>query len=90
MRLIHGYRDLARILDLNEASVGTFLARGLEGRVAAALGLHTSGRAAVLRGPGAVIPEDVLAALPDALREEGPGETDLDLPFVQLDLDPAR
>jgi hypothetical protein len=35
-------------------------------------------------------PEDVVAALPEALKERGPGETDLDLPFVLFDQDPAR
>ncbi len=35
-------------------------------------------------------PEDVVKALPGALQEQGDGDTDLDLPFVLFDQDPAR
>lgn len=76
--------------DVLAGCAGAFLARGVDPATAGALGLHSSGRAAALSGPGGVLPEDVIAHLPDALREEGPGDTDLDLPFLRLDLDPAR
>lgn len=87
-----GTSDLATggMGDVLSGCIGAFLARGTGPRVAAALGLQASGRAAARRGPGGVLPEDVIGALPEALREEGSGDTDLDLPFVQLDLDPAR
>jgi hypothetical protein len=50
----------------------------------------TSGRAAVRARRGAGLsPEDVIQHLPDAL-QEGPGETELDFPFLTLDLDPSR
>lgn len=61
---------------------------------AGASALYLSGRAATLasRGPG-LTPSDVAERLPDAmgeLLEGGRSETDLDLPFVILDADPAR
>jgi hypothetical protein len=37
-----------------------------------------------------MIPEDIVERLPDALAEEGDGVSDLDLPGVIFDQDPAR
>jgi len=60
-------------------------------RDAGALGLHWTGRAAALAGRGASLtPADVLRWLPEALRERGPGTTDLPMPFVTFDLPAAR
>jgi NAD(P)H-hydrate epimerase len=88
-----GTSDLASagMGDVLTGVVGAFLAQGAEPSVAAALGLQYSGRAAVLADRGAgMTPEDVVERLPDALRECGPGETDLDLPFVVFDRDAPR
>lgn len=67
------------------------LAQGLEPAVAGAVGLYLSGRAAVLaaRGSG-LTPSDVIERLPDVLSETAGAETDLALPFVLFDADPAR
>ena len=76
--------------DVLAGAAAAFLAQGLPPVTAAALALHTSGRAARLarRGHG-LLPDDVVERLPDALREQGDGETDLPWPFVQLDQDPV-
>ncbi len=77
--------------DVLSGAISGFLAQGSDPVEAAALGLHTSGRAAVRTGfRASLIPEDVVEALPGALREEGPGDTDLKFPFVLFDQDPAR
>jgi NAD(P)H-hydrate epimerase len=69
----------------------TMLALGSEAPAAGALGLYLSGRAAVLadRGVG-LIPSDVVEHIPDVFAESGAEWTDLDLPFVLFDADPAR
>jgi NAD(P)H-hydrate epimerase len=88
-----GTSDLAAagMGDVLSGVISSFLAQGSSSSEAAALGLHTSGRAAVRTGLGvSLTPEDVVAALPDALKESGPGASDLDLPFVLFDQDPAR
>ena len=88
-----GTSDLATggMGDVLTGTAGALLARGLKPRTAAALALHGSGRAAVRAGRGeGILPVDVVAHLPDALGEVGPGESDLDLPCVVLDLDAAR
>lgn len=88
-----GSSDLAAagMGDVLSGVISAFLAQGCLGHEAAALGLHTSGRAAVRTGMGvSLTPEDVVEALPGALREEGEGDSDLDLPFVLFDQDPAR
>ena len=88
-----GTSDLAAagMGDVLSGVISSFLAQGSKAAEAAALGLHTSGRAAVRTRLGvSLTPEDVVAALPDALKERGPGHTDLDLPFVLFDQDPAR
>jgi NAD(P)H-hydrate epimerase len=88
-----GSSDLAAagMGDVLSGTVSAFLAQGSAPDVAAALALHTSGRAAVRAdlGPG-LTPEDVVEALPEAIRERGPGQTDLDFPFVLFDQDRAR
>jgi len=77
--------------DVLSGVIAAFLAQGVRLPDAAALGLHTSGRAAVRSGLGASLtPEDVVDHLPDALKEEGKGHSDLDYPFVLFDQDPAR
>ena len=88
-----GTSDLATggMGDVLTGTAGALLARGLNPRTAGALALHGSGRAAVRAGRGeGILPVDVVAHLPDALGEVGPGESELDLPCVVLDLDAAR
>ena len=88
-----GTSDLATggMGDVLTGTAGALLARGLTPRTAGALALQGSGRAAVRAGRGeGILPVDVVAHLPDALGEAGPGESDLDLPNVVLDLDAAR
>lgn len=71
---------------------GAFLARGVAPAAhAGALGLHHGGRAAAIGGGGeGLLPRDLIARLPEALTEDGPGSTDLDFPFVLFDQDPPR
>lgn len=88
-----GTSDLAAagMGDVLSGVISGFLAQGSSSEEAAALGLHVSGRAAARTDLRASLtPEDVVEALPGALQEEGEGSTDLDLPFVLLDQDPAR
>ena len=88
-----GTSDLATggMGDVLTGAAGALLARGLTASTAGALALHGSGRAAVRAGRGeGILPVDVVAHLPDALGEVGPGESELDLPYVVLDLDAAR
>ncbi len=77
--------------DVLSGVISGFLAQGSSPVEAAALGLHTSGRAAARTRLGvSLTPEDVVEALPEALREEGNGDTELAFPFVLFDQDPAR
>jgi NAD(P)H-hydrate epimerase len=70
---------------------GALLAQGLDTQLAAAVGLYLTGRAARLAGRGAaLVPSDVIRHLPDALGERRAASSDLDLPFVIFDADPAR
>jgi len=88
-----GSSDLASagMGDVLTGVTGSLMAQGLEPMKAGALGLYLTGRAGVLAATGkALIPGDVIGLLPDALAERGSGETDLDLPFVLFDQDPAR
>lgn len=88
-----GTSDLATagMGDVLSGTVGAFLAQGCDPRAAAGLGLHLSGRAAVRAARGAgLVPSDVVEALPRALEERGPGDSDLGLPGLVLDQDPAR
>lgn len=77
---------------------GALSAQGLDLADAGAIGLYLSGRAATLVGRGAgLTPSDVAESVPDAIGEitglaDGvvSGSTDLDLPFILFDADPAR
>lgn len=87
-----GSSDLASagMGDVLSGVVGAFLAQGLSPWDAGGLGLVTSGRAAALAGRGAgLLPTDVIQRLPEALVEEGDGETDLRLPGLLLDMAPS-
>ena len=90
---LQGSSDLA-VAGMGDVLTGVcvgLLAQGVPPREAGALGLHLSGRAAVIAGRGrSLTPPDVLRWLPEALAERGPGDTEVDLPFVLLDLDRAR
>ncbi|MDA0328474.1 MAG: NAD(P)H-hydrate dehydratase [Gemmatimonadetes bacterium] len=85
--------DLA-VAGMGDTLSGTcvaLLAQGVPTATAASLGLYLSGRAATLAGRGAgLTPSDIVRWLPEALREGGASRTDLDLPFVTYDADPAR
>lgn len=88
-----GSSDLASagMGDVLSGVIAAFLAQGSTPQEAASLGLYTSGRAARRTGLGvSLTPEDVVEAMPGALQEEGDGYSDLDLPFVLFDQDPAR
>ena len=88
-----GTSDLATggMGDVLSGAVGAFLAQGVDPRTAAGLGLHTSGRAAARsRRAAGLLPTDVVDLLPSVLQEDGPGDTDLDLPGLVFDQDPAR
>jgi NAD(P)H-hydrate epimerase len=88
-----GTSDLATggMGDVLTGTAGALLARGLSPRLAGALALHGSGRAAVRAGKGeGILPVDVVSHLRDALAEPGPGESELDLGCVLLDMDAAR
>ena len=88
-----GSSDLAAagMGDVLAGAAGSFLAQGASPARAGALALHFTGRAAVraYRGAG-LTPGDVIDELPEALMEDGDGETDLAFPFVVFDQDPAR
>ncbi|HSG47665.1 MAG TPA: ADP/ATP-dependent (S)-NAD(P)H-hydrate dehydratase, partial [Longimicrobiales bacterium] len=76
--------------DTLTGAIASFLGQGVAPTAAAGLGLVVTGRAAARAGMGpglqaADVPEHLPAAL-----AEGEGETDLRLPGVLLDLDPAR
>lgn len=76
--------------DTLTGSIVAFLGQGVEPTAAAGLGLVATGRAAARAGMGPGLQAaDVPEHLPAALAEGG-GETDLCLPGVRLDLDPAR
>jgi len=88
-----GNSDLASagMGDVLSGTIAAFLAQGSGPQEAAALGLHTSGRAAALSELGpSLTPEDVVQHLPQALRERGFGDSELDAPFLLFDQDPAR
>lgn len=90
---LQGSSDLA-VAGMGDVLTGVcagLLAQGLSTVEAGALGLYLSGRAAALAGLGrSLTPPDVLHWLPEALAEPGTGVTELDFPFVLLDLDRAR
>jgi NAD(P)H-hydrate epimerase len=65
-------------------------AQGLPPAEAGAVALYLTGRAAHLAGLGpGLTPSDVAERLPDALTEPRTASSDLDLPFVLFDADPA-
>jgi NAD(P)H-hydrate epimerase len=70
---------------------GSLMAQGLDAATAASVGLYCTGRSARLAGRGmSLTPSDVIRWLPEAIHEGGDDWTDLDLPFVIYDADPAR
>lgn len=76
--------------DTLTGAIASFLGQGVSATEAAGLGLVVTGRAAARSGMGPGLQAaDVPEHLPQALAE-GAGETDLRLPGVLLDLDPAR
>lgn len=91
-RLLVGAREggsdlaVAGMGDVLTGAIGSFLAQGVEPLSAAGLALHVTGRAAARGGLGAALmPSDVVEAIPAALNEEGCGDTDLPFPFVTFD-----
>ncbi len=90
---LQGSSDLAvaGMGDVLTGVCGSLAAQGCGPRDAGAVGLYLTGRAAAVAGLGrALTPGDVVRWLPQALSERGAGASDLELPFVLLDLDPAR
>jgi NAD(P)H-hydrate epimerase len=87
-----GSSDLARagMGDLLGGVIVAFMARGLDAADAASLALHYTGRAAALTGKGeGLLPSDIAEALGAALGEAAE-VSDLEFPFVTLDLDPPH
>jgi NAD(P)H-hydrate epimerase len=84
--------DLA-VAGMGDALTGvaaSLLAQGLSAGLAGAAGLYLTGRAARIAGRGAaLVPSDVIRHLGDALIERGEASSDLGLPFVTFDADPA-
>jgi NAD(P)H-hydrate epimerase len=84
--------DLA-VAGMGDALTGVaaaLLAQGLAPTDAGAAALYLTGRAARIAGRGAsLVPSDVIRHLGDALTERAEATTDLDLPFVTFDADPA-
>ncbi len=75
--------------DVLTGAAAAFLARGAGALEAAGLALHATGWAAHAAGRGeALLPSDVVAGLGSALLQSGDGATDLEFPFILLDLDP--
>lgn len=90
---VMGSSDLAvaGMGDVLTGLCGSLVAQGCSPREAGAVGLYLTGRASVLAGRGkALVPSDVVRWLPEALGERGDGVSDLGVPAVVLDLDPAR
>jgi NAD(P)H-hydrate epimerase len=84
--------DLA-VAGMGDALTGvaaSLLAQGLTPSDAGSVALYLTGRAARIAGRGAsLVPSDVIRHLGDALTERAEATTDLDLPFVTFDADPA-
>jgi NAD(P)H-hydrate epimerase len=88
-----GSSDLAAagMGDVLSGVIGSLFAQGLSVLDGAGAGLCWSGRSAWVAGKGAGLsPSDVVEALPEVMAEQGPGATELDFPFILLDLDPPR
>lgn len=74
--------------DVLSGVTGALLAQGLPPADAAGLGLVATGTAARATGRGAGLASgDVPDALPGAMRALGAGDTELDLPWLTLDMD---
>lgn len=72
--------------DVLTGTIGAFLAQGVSASHAAGLALHVTGRAASHDRLGAALmPSDVVEAIPAALSEEGRGGGGLPFPFVTFD-----
>ena len=77
--------------DVLAGVAASLLAQGVSPDRAGALALYGTGRAAARAALGpSLTPSDVIEQLSAVLTEEGPGESDLDHPFVIFDQDPAR
>lgn len=77
--------------DVLTGAAGGLLAQGLDPAEAGSVALYLTGRAARLAGRGAgLTPADVVRWLAEARSEEVAPHTELDLPFVLFDQDPAR
>jgi NAD(P)H-hydrate epimerase len=88
-----GSSDLAAggMGDVLTGVAASLLAQGAGLDDAGALALYGTGRAAACAALGpSLTPSDVIERLPVVWTEEGPGESDLDHPFVIFDQDPAR
>jgi NAD(P)H-hydrate epimerase len=76
--------------DVLTGVAAALLAQGCQPGLAGAVGLYLTGRAARIAGRGAaLVPSDVIRHLGDALTERGEAASELDLPFVTFDADPA-
>ena len=77
--------------DVLAGVAASLLAQGVSVDQAGALALYGAGRAAALAALGpSLTPSDVIEQLPSVGAEGGPGESDLDHPFVIFDQDSAR
>ena len=77
--------------DVLTGVAGAFLARGADALESGALALHFTGRAAALTGRGeTLLPSDMADSLSAAFGDPSTRISDLGLPFVTLDLDPAH
>jgi NAD(P)H-hydrate epimerase len=77
--------------DVLTGAAGGLLAQGLSPGEAGPVALYLTGRAARLAGRGAgLTPADVVRRLAEARSEEVAPHTELDLPFLLFDQDPAR
>ena len=77
--------------DVLAGVAAALLAQGVSPGEAGGLALYGTGRAASRAALGpSLTPSDVIEELPAVWTEEGPGESDLDHPFVIFDQDPAR
>jgi NAD(P)H-hydrate epimerase len=77
--------------DTLTGAAAALAAQGCAPEIAGALGLYLTGRAAALAARGAgLTPSDVVERLPDARSERSVAETDLGIPMLIFDADPAR
>ena len=77
--------------DVLTGAIGAFLAQGTHPVEASGLALHVTGRAASTTGLGpAMMPSDVVEAIPAALDADAEPVTELPFPFVTFDQAPPR